>query len=33
MLGMAFPLRIPVSVLPAGSLPRFEMKAKRWVWR
>ena len=33
MLGMAFPLRIPVSVLPVGSLPRFEMKAKRWVWR
>ena len=33
MLGIAFPLRIPVSVLPVGSLPRFEMKAKRWVWR
>lgn len=33
MLGIAFPLRIPVSVVPAGSLPRFEMKAKRWVWR
>ena len=31
MLGMAFTLRIPVSVVPAGSLPRFEMKAKRWV--
>ena len=24
-------LRIPVCVVPAGSLPRFEMKAKRWV--
>jgi phenylacetate-CoA ligase len=33
MLGMAFTLRIPVSVVPAGSLPRFEMKAKRWVRR
>ena len=31
MLGMAFTLRISVSVVPAGSLPRFEMKAKRWV--
>ena len=27
----ALGLRIPVSVLPAGSLPRFEMKAQRWV--
>jgi phenylacetate-CoA ligase len=24
-------LRIPVELAPAGSLPRFEMKAKRWV--
>ncbi|MBM3801234.1 MAG: phenylacetate--CoA ligase [Acidimicrobiia bacterium] len=32
-LGTAFTLRIPVSVVPAGSLPRFEMKAKRWVQR
>lgn len=24
-------LRIPVQVVPADSLPRFEMKAKRWV--
>lgn len=31
MMGMAFTLRIPVSVVPPGSLPRFEMKAKRWV--
>lgn len=26
----AFSLRIPVAWLPEGSLPRFEMKAKRW---
>ena len=24
-------LRVPIRVLPSGSLPRFEMKAKRWV--
>ncbi|HTL57447.1 MAG TPA: AMP-binding protein [Candidatus Limnocylindrales bacterium] len=24
-------LRIPVRVLPPGSLPRFEMKAQRWI--
>jgi phenylacetate-CoA ligase len=24
-------LRVPVKVLPQGSLPRFEMKANRWV--
>jgi len=27
----AFALRIPVSVVPAGTLPRSEMKSKRWV--
>ncbi|MSR66460.1 MAG: phenylacetate--CoA ligase family protein [Pedosphaera sp.] len=27
----SFQLRIPVSITPAGSLPRFEMKAQRWV--
>ena len=27
----AFPLRIEVKAVPCGSLPRFEMKAKRWV--
>ena len=27
----AFTLRIPVSLVPQGSLPRFEMKARRWV--
>ena len=26
-----FALRVPVSVVAAGSLPRFEMKAMRWV--
>jgi phenylacetate-CoA ligase len=26
-----FALRVPVSVAPSGSLPRFEMKAQRWV--
>jgi phenylacetate-CoA ligase len=24
-------LRVPVVLVPAGSLPRFEMKAQRWV--
>jgi phenylacetate-CoA ligase len=24
-------LRVPVQIAPAGSLPRFEMKARRWV--
>lgn len=27
----AFALRIPVRLVPAGSLPRFEMKARRWT--
>jgi len=27
----ALHLRVPVVLLPAGSLPRFEMKAQRWV--
>ena len=26
-----FALRIPVTTVPAGTLPRFEMKAKRWI--
>ena len=30
-LRVTFSLRIPVKVAPVGSLPRFEMKAKRWV--
>ena len=27
----AFALRIPVQLVPPGSLPRFEMKARRWT--
>jgi phenylacetate-CoA ligase len=30
-LKSAFALRIPVSATQSGALPRFEMKAKRWV--
>ena len=30
-LRLAFSLRIPVEVVPAGHLPRYEMKAKRWI--
>lgn len=30
-LRAAFSLRIPVRVAEKGSLPRFEMKARRWV--
>jgi phenylacetate-CoA ligase len=30
-LRAAFLLRVPVTCVPAGSLPRFEMKANRWV--
>jgi phenylacetate-CoA ligase len=30
-LNEAFSLRVPVSSVPPGELPRFEMKAKRWV--
>jgi phenylacetate-CoA ligase len=29
-LQTAIHLRVPVTLVPAGSLPRFEMKAKRW---
>jgi phenylacetate-CoA ligase len=32
-LHRAFALRIPVTPVPAGTLPRFEMKARRWVHR
>jgi phenylacetate-CoA ligase len=31
MLNKAFGLRVPVSIVPSGRLPRFEMKANRWV--
>ncbi len=27
----AFALRVPITLVPAQSLPRFEMKAKRWI--
>jgi phenylacetate-CoA ligase len=27
----ALVLRVPVSVVSPGALPRFEMKAKRWI--
>jgi phenylacetate-CoA ligase len=30
-LQAALNLRIPIAVLPAGSLPQFEMKAQRWI--
>lgn len=30
-LQTAFNLRIPVRLVSAGALPRFEMKAKRWI--
>jgi phenylacetate-CoA ligase len=30
-LKSAFALRVPVSIATPGALPRFEMKAKRWV--
>ena len=27
----AFALRVPVEIVPRGTLPQFEMKAKRWI--
>lgn len=32
-LAHAFALRIPVTLVPRGTLPRFEMKATRWVYQ
>jgi phenylacetate-CoA ligase len=32
-LSQAFALRIPVRAVPVGALPRFEMKARRWITR
>ena len=32
-LRLAFQLRLPVQPVPPGTLPRFEMKAQRWVRR
>jgi phenylacetate-CoA ligase len=31
-LHASFNLRIPLRLAPAGPLPRFEMKARRWVF-
>jgi phenylacetate-CoA ligase len=31
LLNETFSLRIPVELTPSGTLPRFEMKARRWV--
>ena len=30
-LRVAFNLRIPVTPVPPGSLPRFELKSRRWI--
>jgi len=30
-LSNALALRIPVTLVPRGELPRFEMKAQRWT--
>ncbi len=27
----SFSLRVPVTTVPSGTLPRFEMKARRWI--
>jgi phenylacetate-coenzyme A ligase PaaK-like adenylate-forming protein len=32
-LHYAFGLRVAVSAVAAGTLPRFEAKAKRWIYR
>ncbi|MEI9897004.1 MAG: AMP-binding protein [Chthoniobacter sp.] len=32
-LSSTFSLRIPVTHVAALTLPRFEMKARRWIWR
>lgn len=32
-LHAAFSLRIPVSAVPPGTLPRFEMKSRRWIMK
>jgi phenylacetate-CoA ligase len=33
VLTSTFSLRIPVTRVEAQTLPRFEMKARRWIWR
>jgi phenylacetate-CoA ligase len=30
-LQAVFALRVPVTFVPPGTLPRFELKARRWV--
>jgi phenylacetate-CoA ligase len=30
-LRAALALRVPVQLVESGSLPRFEMKARRWI--
>jgi len=30
---VALALRVPITLVPVGTLPRFEMKAKRWSKR
>jgi phenylacetate-coenzyme A ligase PaaK-like adenylate-forming protein len=30
-LQAVFHLRVPVTFVPAGTLPRYEMKARRWI--
>jgi phenylacetate-coenzyme A ligase PaaK-like adenylate-forming protein len=30
-LADAFTLRIPVTLVDSGALPRFEFKSKRWI--
>jgi phenylacetate-CoA ligase len=30
-LQLAFSLRIPVTFVPPGTLPRYELKARRWI--
>jgi len=32
-LHYAFGLRVTVSPVPAATLPRFEAKARRWIYR
>jgi hypothetical protein len=32
-LHYAFGLRVAVSSVPVGTLPRFEAKSKRWIYR
>ncbi len=29
----AFSMRVPIECLAPGTLPRFELKARRWVWK